>query len=256
MLMRRCPPLAAPLRIMVVVSFLMLVPFYWVLKTSLTGENIYAYPPRIVPVDPHLFNYVDVWYMIPFARYLLNSVIVSAMAIAGNLLFNAAAGYALTQAFPGRRWVVHALPVVHADPLPGDHHPGLPDHRVAGRARHLSRPRAAAALDHHLHLRLQGELRGGAALADRRGADRRAWRMAHHRAHHAAAVEVGDRHQRHPHLHLVVEHLPVAADRDPHARHADPAARAGALPVLMEDTTGALYAFVRHGAGARASRSS
>ena len=63
--------------IMIVVSFLMLIPFYWVLKTSLTGENIYAWPPRIIPVDPHLFNYVDVWYMIPLARYMLNSVIVS-----------------------------------------------------------------------------------------------------------------------------------------------------------------------------------
>ncbi|HZB52399.1 MAG TPA: hypothetical protein VE527_02160, partial [Reyranella sp.] len=95
--------------IMIVVSFLMLIPFYWVVKTSLTGENIYAYPPRIVPVDPHLFNYVDVWYMIPFARYLLNSVIVTAMAIAGSLLFNVAAGYALTKHFPGRRWVVMLL---------------------------------------------------------------------------------------------------------------------------------------------------
>ncbi len=94
---------------MIVVSFLMLIPFYWVLKTSLTGENIYAYPPRIVPVDPHLFNYVDVWYMILFARYLLNSVIVTAMAIAGSLLFNVAAGYALTKHFPGRRWVVMLL---------------------------------------------------------------------------------------------------------------------------------------------------
>ena len=28
-----------------------------VLKTSLTGENIYAYPPSLVPVAPHLFNY-------------------------------------------------------------------------------------------------------------------------------------------------------------------------------------------------------
>ena len=92
--------------IMIVVSFLMLIPFYWVLKTSLTGENIYAWPPRIIPVDPHLFNYVDVWYMIPFARYLLNSVIVTAMAIAGSLLFNVAAGYALTRHFPGRRWIV------------------------------------------------------------------------------------------------------------------------------------------------------
>ena len=51
---------------------------------------------------------VDVWYLIPFPRYLLNSVIVTTMAIAGNLLFNALAGYALTKHFPGRRWVVAA----------------------------------------------------------------------------------------------------------------------------------------------------
>ena len=74
--MRR-PPTWPRHAIMVVVSALMLIPFYWVVKTSLTGENIYAYPPRIVPVDPHLFNYVDVWYLIPFPRYLFNSVIVS-----------------------------------------------------------------------------------------------------------------------------------------------------------------------------------
>ena len=92
--------------VMVVVSALMLVPFYWVVKTSLTGENIYAYPPSIIPVEPHLFNYVDVWYMIPFARYLANSVIVTGMAVLGNLIFNTTAGYALTKAFPGRRWVL------------------------------------------------------------------------------------------------------------------------------------------------------
>ena len=94
---------------MVVVCVLMLIPFYWVLKTSLTGENIYAYPPAIIPVDPHLFNYVDVWYMIPFPRYLLNSVIVTLMAVSGNLLFNTAAGYALTRDFPAKRWVVLLL---------------------------------------------------------------------------------------------------------------------------------------------------
>jgi len=30
-------------------GFVMLVPFYWVLKTSVSGENIYAYPPSILP---------------------------------------------------------------------------------------------------------------------------------------------------------------------------------------------------------------
>jgi ABC-type sugar transport system, permease component len=54
---------------LVAVCFVMLVPFYWVLKTSVSGENIFSYPPNIIPRDPHPFYYVDVWYAIPFARY-------------------------------------------------------------------------------------------------------------------------------------------------------------------------------------------
>ena len=94
---------------LLVVCAIMLVPFYWVVKTSLTGENIYAYPPRLLPQAPHLFNYVDVWYLIPFPRYLLNSVIVSLLAVGDNIVLNALAAYALTRAFPGRRWVVLLL---------------------------------------------------------------------------------------------------------------------------------------------------
>ena len=92
--------------VMILVCALMLIPFYWVAKTAVTNENIYAYPPRILPLDPHLYNFVDVWYLIPFARYFANSVIVSLIAVAGNILFNAAAGYALTKNFPGKRAVV------------------------------------------------------------------------------------------------------------------------------------------------------
>jgi ABC-type glycerol-3-phosphate transport system permease component len=89
---------------LVVLSFLMLVPFYWVLKTSITDENIFDYPPHFLPIDPNLFSYVDVWYLIPFPRFLWNSIVVSLVAIIGNLVLNALAGYALTRAFPGRRF--------------------------------------------------------------------------------------------------------------------------------------------------------
>src|SRR5262249_2235901 len=95
--------------VLVVISFIMLTPFYWVLKTALTGENIYAYPPSLWPIDPHLFNFVDVWYLIPFPRYLLNSVIVSLIAVGGNIVLNAIAGYALTLPFPGRRAIIVLL---------------------------------------------------------------------------------------------------------------------------------------------------
>jgi ABC-type glycerol-3-phosphate transport system permease component len=85
---------------------IMLLPFYWVLKTAVTNENIYAYPPRLLPESPHLFNFVDVWYFIPFPRYLLNSLIVSTLVVAGNIGFNAMAGYALTKNFPAKRAVL------------------------------------------------------------------------------------------------------------------------------------------------------
>ena len=94
---------------LLLVSFCMLLPFYWVLKTSLTGENIFVYPPSWWPVAPHLFYYVDVWYYIPFARYLLNSVIVSGLAIAANVVFNAMAAYALTKHFRGRGLIITLL---------------------------------------------------------------------------------------------------------------------------------------------------
>jgi ABC-type glycerol-3-phosphate transport system permease component len=86
--------------------FVMLVPIYWVLKTSITGENIFAYPPSLIPRNPQPFFYVDAWYAIPFPWFFLNSVIVAAMVILANLLFNAAAGYALTKNFAGKRWII------------------------------------------------------------------------------------------------------------------------------------------------------
>jgi ABC-type glycerol-3-phosphate transport system permease component len=94
---------------LLVISFLMLVPLYWVVKTSITGENIFNWPPSFWPRNPHLFFYVDVWYFIPFARYLWNSALVSAIVIVGNLLLNAMAGYALTREFAGKRLVLMLL---------------------------------------------------------------------------------------------------------------------------------------------------
>lgn len=84
----------------------MLIPFYWVLKTSLTGENIFTYPPAIFPEKAHLYYFVDVWYAIPFFRYLVNSVVVSVIVVAANIVLNAMAGYALTREFVGKKSII------------------------------------------------------------------------------------------------------------------------------------------------------
>ena len=85
--------------LLIAAATVILIPLYWVLKTSLTGENLYSYPPSVFPVSPHLFNYVDVFFWIPFARFALNSVIVSGIVVAANLIFNSMAAMALTYDF-------------------------------------------------------------------------------------------------------------------------------------------------------------
>jgi ABC-type glycerol-3-phosphate transport system permease component len=91
---------------LITVSFVMLVPFYWVLKTSVSGDNIFAYPPAIIPHNAKPFFYVDVWYAIPFARFFLNSVVVSLLTVVANVVLNAMAGYALTHNFRGKNMVM------------------------------------------------------------------------------------------------------------------------------------------------------
>src|SRR5262245_18399694 len=80
-----------------------LLPLYWVLKTAVTNENIYAYPPRLLPEAPHLFNCVAVWYFIPFHSFLVNSFMVSASLRAAHIARNAIALYALAKHFPAKR---------------------------------------------------------------------------------------------------------------------------------------------------------
>ena len=88
--------------IMALVCLLMLVPIYWVIKTSLTGENLFIFPPSLLPENPHLFYYVEAWYTVKFLTYFINSVIVATLVVVSNLVLNAMAGYALTKHFPGK----------------------------------------------------------------------------------------------------------------------------------------------------------
>ena len=49
------------------------------------------------------------WYYIPFVRFLWNSVVVSLLVVAANLVCNALAGYALTQPFQGKHAIILLL---------------------------------------------------------------------------------------------------------------------------------------------------
>ncbi|HBT39447.1 MAG TPA: sugar ABC transporter permease [Pseudothermotoga sp.] len=82
----------------------MLVPFFWMFSTSLKSlGEVFEYPPKWIPRQPHWENYARVWSVVPFGRYLLNSVIVSGSITLLHLLVASLSAFAFARLnFPGR----------------------------------------------------------------------------------------------------------------------------------------------------------
>lgn len=74
-------------------------PFLWLLSTSLkpATENIFSYPPQLLPESPTLENYARIFETQPFLVYLKNSIIVAVLAVASNLLLSSLAAYPLAR---------------------------------------------------------------------------------------------------------------------------------------------------------------
>ncbi|MBM5799328.1 MAG: carbohydrate ABC transporter permease [Cyanobacteria bacterium K_DeepCast_35m_m2_023] len=87
----------------------MLVPLLWLVSTSLKGpaENIFASPPALLPLQPSLEAYGRLFSQNPMLTYLINSSIVSGLAVLCNLLFCSLAAYPLARLqFRGRGLVL------------------------------------------------------------------------------------------------------------------------------------------------------
>lgn len=84
---------------LIFVSLLSIFPFIWLISTSLKGnaENIFAYPPQIIPQDFTLSNYIGVWHKVNFIAYFINSMIVAGATVALNLILSAMAAYPLAR---------------------------------------------------------------------------------------------------------------------------------------------------------------
>jgi multiple sugar transport system permease protein len=79
-------------------SLLMLLPLVWMLITSIeTLPETRHFPPQLIPSGIHWQNYPDALDAAPFGRFFLNSFLVTAASVAGNLLFCSLAGYAFAR---------------------------------------------------------------------------------------------------------------------------------------------------------------
>ena len=87
----------------------MLVPLLWLMSTSLKGpaEDIFTSPPALWPSQPSFEAYKRLFSDNPIGVYLLNSTIVSGLAVLANVLFCSLAAYPLARMnFRGRGLVL------------------------------------------------------------------------------------------------------------------------------------------------------
>src|SRR5512135_997761 len=84
--------------------FVMVLPFLWMVATSLMDEfAVFVYPPPVLPRALRLRNYLDAWRALPFGRFYLNSLAFSLAVVVGQVTTSALAAYAFARLrFPGR----------------------------------------------------------------------------------------------------------------------------------------------------------
>jgi putative chitobiose transport system permease protein len=83
----------------------MLLPLLWLVSTAFKSpsEDIFQFPPQLLPSQPTFQNFVKVWQTNPFGQYLFNSALVATLTVVLNLLFCALAAYPLARLeFRGR----------------------------------------------------------------------------------------------------------------------------------------------------------
>lgn len=91
---------------LVLCALLTTLPFIWVISGSLRSlDEIRADPGAWVPKDVTFDNFVRLFETEGFARFIVNSIVIATIMVAGNIVAASAAGYALAKLdFAGRRF--------------------------------------------------------------------------------------------------------------------------------------------------------
>src|SRR5436190_5109503 len=85
-------------------AILFLIPFVWMLSTSLKeGPQVYTWPPVWLPQPLRVDNYLKAWQVLPFAQFYWNTIRITALSIIGTVISCSLAAYGFARLrFRGR----------------------------------------------------------------------------------------------------------------------------------------------------------
>lgn len=95
--------------LLLAVALVSVGPFIWLLSTALKGpaDNLFAYPPQLIPNDFTWENFALVFQVVPFLRFFVNSGIVTATAVVSNVVLALLAAFPLARMnFVGKRLIL------------------------------------------------------------------------------------------------------------------------------------------------------
>ena len=105
---------------LILLSFIYLLPFLWMISTSLKGpEEYFAKGFDLIPNRPEFGNYVEVFERAPFARFYWNTIVVTALRVVAQVILASLAGYALARfEFRGKSLLFVAILAILMIPPP------------------------------------------------------------------------------------------------------------------------------------------
>lgn len=85
-------------------AVMLLMPLWWMISTSVKPyADVFIFPPEAFPHRLRLSNYTDIFQILPFGRYFLNTLLIAVFAVCGTAFISAMVGYGFAKLrFPGR----------------------------------------------------------------------------------------------------------------------------------------------------------
>jgi multiple sugar transport system permease protein len=97
--------------LLVLGALVMIMPFLWLVSTSLKEQRqIFLYPPQWIPDPVAWRNYPEALTALPFGRFVRNTVLITAITMVGVLLTSSLCAYGFARLrFPGRDTIFMVL---------------------------------------------------------------------------------------------------------------------------------------------------
>ena len=84
--------------LLTLVAIVMIFPFFWMITTALKpASEVFSVPPHIIGSAVRWQNFLDAWNYLPFSRFIVNGLVVSAVGTAIVLVSSSLAAFAFSR---------------------------------------------------------------------------------------------------------------------------------------------------------------